>query len=543
MTTSKHVLSLILLLFSVQLFYAQQTVGVFQNDASAYNGYTLFAPSGNTTTYLIDNCGLVINTWISDYPPGQSAYLLENGNLLRTAFVPSSFNGGGSGGRIELYSWEGALLWAYTYSSATYHHHHDIAPMPNGHILLIAWEQRSQAEAIAAGRNPNLVANQGIWSERIVEIEPVGSDGINIIWQWHLWDHLVQDFDENQDNYGAIAEHPELMDINYGNNGLDWIHLNAINYNPALDQIVVSARGLSEIWVIDHSTTTEEAAGNDGDFLYRWGNPQVYDRGTQNDQQFYGQHDVQWIAPGLTDAGKIMVYNNGQGRPGGNYSSVDIIEPPVNTDGNYELEAGQAYGPTGLSWSYVAQPPNSFYSPRISGVQRLPNGNTIICEGTSGHLFEIDNDGNTVWDYISPIRGNGPVSQGDVISQNSVFRAYRYGQDYGAFANKELIPGDPIELNPLDSDCVTYTDVAEIEAESPFRVLSNPVYEMLLIENLQTKGFYLKVVNANGQVIYFAKHDDALIEIGASGWPNGLYVIQLMQLDTLQLFSQKIIKI
>ena len=107
-------------------------------------------------------------------------------------------------------------------------------------------------------------------------------------------------------NYGVVGDHPELADFNYppsgggggggpggGSGGTDWLHLNSVNYNAELDQIVVSVHNTGEIWVIDHSTSMAEAAGHTGgnsgrggDILFRWGNPQAYDQGTGSEQGF-----------------------------------------------------------------------------------------------------------------------------------------------------------------------------------------------------------------------------------------------------------------
>ena len=249
---------------------AQQTIGLFLNDSLAYNGYTLIAPE-YTTTYLIDNCGYVVNSWEADQRPGSSVYLLENGNLLRTGAISGSFNTGGAGGRIELFNWEGDLLWRFDYATPGFHQHHDVAALPNGNILLIAWEYHSSQNAVNNGRDPALTSSLGVWSERIVELEPVGTDEANIVWQWKLWDHLIQDFDSTKLNYGVVADHPELVDINFEANpgggassGPDWIHLNSINYNAVLDQIILSSRHFDEFWILDHSTTIQEAANHSG---------------------------------------------------------------------------------------------------------------------------------------------------------------------------------------------------------------------------------------------------------------------------------------
>ena len=97
----------------------------------------------------------------------------------------------------------------------------------------------------------------------------------------------------------------------------DWNHVNSVQYNAELDQIILSSHNQNEIWIIDHSTTVEEASGHTGgvygkggDFLYRWGNPSIYGRGTSNDTKLGGQHDAHWIANGLPGAGNILIFNN-----------------------------------------------------------------------------------------------------------------------------------------------------------------------------------------------------------------------------------------
>lgn len=135
----------------------------------------------------------------------------------------------------------------------------------------------------------------------VIEVEPTPPVGGNIVWEWHVWDHLIQEHDASKDNYGDPAAHPELVDVN-GSGGkvaAFWNHMNSIHYNPELDQIMMSVRGNSELWVIDHSTTTEEAAGHSGgrygkggDLLYRWGNPSTYGAGDRNDQQLFQRHDT-----------------------------------------------------------------------------------------------------------------------------------------------------------------------------------------------------------------------------------------------------------
>ena len=145
---------ILILFFPIILIGQNQTVGLFQYDEGSYDGYTLFSPNNNT--YLIDNCGRLIHSWESTYNPGNSVYLLENGDLLRTCKISNSiFSGGGSGGRIERRDWNNNLLWSYDFSNTTYHQHHDIEPMPNGNILILCWEYKSLIDAILSGRDPS----------------------------------------------------------------------------------------------------------------------------------------------------------------------------------------------------------------------------------------------------------------------------------------------------------------------------------------------------------------------------------------------------
>ncbi len=405
------------------------TVGQATDPAwSPYEGYNLFSPMQSTDTYLMDNEGNILRTWTSGYNVALSVYLLEDGTLLRTANNNgTSFQSqGGGGGMVEQYDWQGNLIWSFEHSSADYRLHHDIEMMPNGNVLMIAWQLKTYSEAIAAGRDPSLLTEGELWPDYIIEVEPDGAAGGNIVWQWHVWDHLVQDYDASKANYGVVADNPGRINLNYAQNGAaDWNHINSIDYNPDLDQIVLSVRNFSEIWIIDHNTTTAEAAGPAGDLLYRWGNPRAYDTAAADDQQLFVQHDAEWIETGLPGAGDILIFNNGQGRPDGDYSSVVQVTPPLNPDGSYTFQAGSAYAPTSPTWTYPSSPDTSFYASRISGSQRLADGHTLICQGTEGRLFEVDSEGNIVWEYDH---------------SSEIFRVERYSPDYPGFIGTELEP-------------------------------------------------------------------------------------------------------
>jgi hypothetical protein len=555
--------SLIIILMAFISARAQErTVGLFLNDSSSFNGYTLFAPNAYVNTYLINNDGMLVNLWEGTHRPGLSAYLLEDGNLLRTAFVSNStFGGGGSGGLIQEFNWEGNLLWEFEYSTDQFYQHHDVERLPNGNTLIIAWEYKTFAEAIAAGRDPNLMSQGQLWPDHIVEVQPDGATGGNIVWEWHVWDHLIQDYDSLKLNYGIVSDHPELVDINFVGNfpnslGADWIHTNSVDYNEDLDQIMLSSRHLGELWVIDHSTTTEEAAGHTGgnsgmggDLLYRWGNPQSYKRGNVTDQMLFGQHDSHWIESGKPGEGNILIFNNGRGRPGGDYSTIDEIVPPVDQNGNYLLDPGTTYGPDQLLWTYVHPIPSDFFSPTVSGSQRQPNGNTLICSGTRGRFFEVTNVGELVWLYVNPVIATGPMYYGDQIpgSQNWAFRVYRYTPDYPGFEGRDLTPGDPIELYPTSIKGIN-SDLIPKQFEL-FQNYPNPFNPSTKIEfNLPTDEFVnLIVYDVLGKIITTLvneqKHTGSYeVIFDASDLPSGVFFYKLTAGEYVNIKKMVVIK-
>jgi hypothetical protein len=483
-----------------------KTVGVVTNDPKAYQGYTLVFPLPSKKTYLIDMQGSVVRTWESKYLAGQEAYLLSNGNMLRSAKLADSearFAGAGAGGRVQEFTWNGDLVWDYKYHNEKQVHHHAVTRLPNGNVLLIVWERKTAAQAIAAGVKPQLAGRGDMLVDCLIEVQPAGKVGGRVVWEWHIWDHLIQDHDPSKPNYGDVAALPERIDANFARQpenpfaaffapsprkdggkakgkddaleklkGIgyigagggtkfegfipDWTHVNAVSYNAKLDQIMLSPREFNEVWIIDHSTTTAEAAGRTGgrsgkggDLLYRWGNPKAYRAGTEKDQRLFVQHDTHWIPAGLPGEGHMLVFNNGTRRPDGTYSSVDEVVLPIDEAGRYHREPGKPFGPDQMVWSYASPKKTDFYAVFMSGAQRLPNGNTLISTGFSGTIFEVTPDKEVVWKYVVPMDSDFKPGMfaffGIKGGANPVFRAYRYGPDYPGLAGKDLTPGPPLE--------------------------------------------------------------------------------------------------
>lgn len=359
---------------------------------------------GNTLTTAYDaTTHLAVQTWTGAAGAASVAYLRGDGTLVRPAVhTAGAYPGAARGGRLQIFSASGTLTNDLLVSNAAFQQHHDVRPLPNGNVLCIVWEGHTQAEGVSAGRI-NLTGS--MWSESILEVRPTGTTTYEIVWRWNLWDHLIQDVNPTGANYGVVVAHPELVDINLGTiNGGDWIHLNAIDYSPERDEIIVSSRSLNEVWIIDHSTTTDQAAthvggarGRGGDLLYRWGNPANYDRGTTADRRFDVVHSATWIDAGLPGAGNILVFNNGD-RPGtvSDYSTVMEVAPDRDALGNYTIGATTAFGPANPVWACGS--PGQFYGgPTQCGAFRTTDNTTIVTLTNSGRVFEVNTAGTTLW--------------------------------------------------------------------------------------------------------------------------------------------------
>ena len=531
----KKKLIYILLIFSNLTLLSQvNTLGTISLTEEAYDGYTLF--SSHKNTFLINNCGQVINQWSSDYLPGHSVYILPNGNLIRAGRKDTStITFGGVGGIVEMFDWDGNLVWEFVYSSDDYRLHHDIYPMPNGNILVLAATVMSNEETILAGRDPNLVSGAGIlYNEQILEIKPIGTNDYSIEWEWNFNDHLIQDYDDTKNNYGVIEEHPEKLDINFLNDRIpaeNWLHVNSIQYDETLDQIVISSRNLSELFIIDHSTTTEEASGDiggtygkGGDFLYRWGNPAAYRQGNEDNRTLFGQHFPHIIKPGLKDEGKIILFNNGTDREPA-FSEVMIFSAPTTSPGIYTYEPDSSYGPEAAEFTYSSNEDNNFTSGILSGAIRLPNENLLICDGNSGRLFEITATNDIVWNYIIPMNNTtGEISsQGDVLeSGNSTFRGIKYSTDYEGFTGKDVTPGDPIESNFNLNTCLSLS--TDNLLNNNITIYPNPVIDLINI-NTSLTILEVEIYDVLGKRLNYIKVNNRKIDV--SGVNSGVYILKI----------------
>jgi hypothetical protein len=387
-------------------------IGAMPSFSQKWGAYTLYSVQNSKNAYLVDTNDGTYHTWTfsAANPSGYSCYLLPNRVLLRSVkYTPNSFAGGGQTGKVQKVDWDGNIIWDFVYSTSTYSMHHDICPMPNGNVLLICYESKTAAEATQAGSSQNIV----MWPEKVVEIQPTGATTGTVVWEWHVWDHLVQNVNSAKDNYySSIVNHPELININY-KTSKDWLHMNGIDYNEELDQIVVSSHNLNELYVIDHSTTTAQAAGHTGgksgkggDILYRWGNPAAY--GASGTTIFNVVHDAHWIPKNCPRANSLVGFNNSG--VSATQSSVDIIAPPYEGY-NYTITQGSAFTPSTYTKRFACNGRTS----NEGNSQQLPNGNVLYCMGLLGKIYEVDSNNNLLWSK----------STGGTVGQ-----AFRYSADY-----------------------------------------------------------------------------------------------------------------
>ncbi len=459
---------------------------LYWDNTKAADGYTFFGVGGHS--YLVDMQGRVVHTW----NVGNNPHLLDDGSVLDATQSPgnSDFTG------FVKQNWAGSNVWSYLETRPNYIAHHDFVQIFNpklntNTILYIARKATTYDQCIAAGCSTNAAYTNNYNRAEIDALVEVNLSG-TIVWEWSFYDHLIQDFDASKSNYvGAgltISNYPGRLNANIPGLPIqsDWLHCNGIDYNQALDQIAISSvRG--EFYVIDHggtfvsnnpSASIALAAGSAGNFLYRFGDPGRYNQGaipailtnwtesTTGHKQIGGNHHVSWIPAGFPRAGNLLIFNNAQNLFEHTQQSYAMeINPYLNASsnsvGNYVNPPDAGYytwspgnntdkAPRLLSnqfvWFWHSKASHGMFNHIGGGVQRLVNGNTLICSDQEGHLIEVTNAGEAVWEYINPVSIDGiqKFKRDNWPMQNGLFRAYRYTASDPALAGRTLTPGATI---------------------------------------------------------------------------------------------------
>ena len=245
--------------------------------------------------------------------------------------------------------------------------HHDLRRCANGNLMYLGWA--TMPDEYAARVKGGMIGSEhelGMWGDYIREVDPAGET----VWQWNGWEHM------------EIEKYP----LGHNSNRHEWAHSNTL---VALEDgnALICFRHISMVGIIDKATNQ-----------FTW---------HRQDPKWGGPHDIQFL-----DNGNMMIFANG-----------DEQTPR----GSKVIEFDQKSGET--VWEYQGNPSHTFDSFFISGCQRLASGNTLICEGIWGRIFEVTPEGDVVWEYINPHtapqKPPGPAI-GDV---SFVFRAFRYDPD------------------------------------------------------------------------------------------------------------------
>jgi len=381
--------NLFIILFSLNLLISQ-----------ASNGVVLLSDYEYDIAVLVDIDNEIVNQW--EIPNLIKSYLNPDSTLYSFSRVDNNDF------LIQLIDWDGNHLWTYLLENDVCSLHHEQEILPNGNILCLC------RETIPDGLN--VFFDNDLEIDKIIEIEPIGNNEANIIWEWHFYNHLIQDSDADSPEYGDISQNPQLLDINITTNYSDYTHINCIDFNPELNQIIMSSRSLNEIYIIDHSTTTSEAIGHSGgiynmggDILYRWGNPLNYNRGDVSDKKLFSPHGVNWIENNFPGEGNILLFNNNHSEGS---SAVIEFNPPVLSNGFYSLINDGPHGPHDYIWVYQSD----FHSQTHSGAFRQANGNTFITSFQDNRILEVDYGGMIQWEY-----------NGNFVN---VHRAIKYAESY-----------------------------------------------------------------------------------------------------------------
>ncbi|OFY30214.1 MAG: hypothetical protein A2275_14110 [Bacteroidetes bacterium RIFOXYA12_FULL_35_11] len=551
--------------------------------------YTLYAPKDGVKAYLIDTADspVAFHDWTfpSTAKNTYSTYLIPGDTLVRTtSYKASGAPGqGGTTGKIQKVTWDGTVAWSYQYSSTTTQMHHDICPMPNGNVLFISYDVKSSTQATQAGSSTAAT----FWSEKIIEVKPTGATTGEIVWEWHLWDHLCQNYNASKDNYVAsIVDNPQLLNINYTGSGQlpDRWHMNGLDYNAALDQIAISIHYMNEVYVIDHSTTTEEAAGHTGgnsgkggDFLYRWGNPAAYS--ASGTKIFTTVHDAHWVCSDHPTYPNFLSAYNNQGGTGGK-TAINIWGPPYNGY-NYLHTSGTAYTPSTSAYQYNAV----FTATNEGNSQQLPNGNMLV-NNFQANIYEVNSAGTILWTKTNAKSSHayrftkcqirGPVVSANASAQN-IEPGNTVNLNSSALSVSETNPSysyawsgtdgynssqqNPI-VNPVQTSTytVTITDTnvgcsatasvtinvnatsvkSVTNSENRVTVFPNPVREKIQITgaNVWEKVNYVTLVDACGKELL---RDSNIYEINVQDMKNGMYALFFYMKDNSKEFHKIII--
>jgi Arylsulfotransferase (ASST) len=509
--------------------------GVFYSASAFSDGYILSGAWSGKTTMLYDNKLKIVNTWdhskLSDSLNGYSSYIMPNGHLLRSAQAPTikkgstqispPLNAAPQQGIIDEIDAQGKVVWTYQLSDSIYMLHHDFKLLPNGNILAVAFVRYSRSQFLAAGVDSTLLGDgqpaKVMLGEKIVEIKPdYTKGGGSIVWEWTMFDHVAPK--------SQALNNPRLISgsIVKALWSGQWVHLNGIEFDSTRNLIVFTSRIFSELYVIDHSTTTEEAKGHSGgkhgmggDILYRWGHTSNYlENGTQ---RILVLHCPTVIPNGYPGEGNIMFFHNNLNGTSG-ASEVVEITPPFDNNGKFLQPTATGFGPESPTWIYA--PTSNFRSDYMSSTFRLPNGNTLIHEAypssgsanpmsAGGRIREVTNE-QAIIDTASLSNGTTP-NPGTFGTAFNPAKIMYYPSSYIGIKNL---------LAALNVSCKS----PQYSSKHTIQILPNA--SKILFEN--ANGYTVGIFALNGKAVISLHATSDRVTLNTSNIPAGTYLVKII---------------
>ena len=418
-----------------------------------FNGYTVFQAK-ELGALMIDMNGGEVKLWKGLH--GFPNKLLKGGDILGHTGERSTKFGMQDYRDLIQVDWDGNIVWKfneYEYIEdpgeeaqwmARVHHDYQREGNPVGYYVPGMDAKTLKANTMILGHK-NLVS-QKICDKNLLDdtIYEVSWDG-DILWEWVCSDHF-EEFGFREDAKNILFRDPNMRPCGGGMG--DWMHINSMSllgpnkwydsgdkrFHP--DNIIADGRETNIIFIISKAT---------GEIVWKTG--PYYDYTPEKDLGWIiGQHHAHMIPKGLPGEGNILVYDNG------GWAGYGVCHPASPTGAKNVLRDYSRvleFDPISLQivWQFTPQEAglvhptdsNRFYSPFISSAQRLPNGNTLITEGSGGRIIEVTAGHELVWEYISPYWGRH-------FKMNMVYRAYRYPYDY----IPRVDPPKQIAIAPLD---------------------------------------------------------------------------------------------
>lgn len=418
-------------------------------------GYVLFSPINNTRyqmrtfkdytrVYLLAQDGTIVHYWKVPGMVRLHAELLENGHLLCAVddhLKPRPVKDlQFSVHRLLELDWDSNIVWEYDDCTES----HDRCRMRNGNILVAKYlpidpelQRKVQGgipgtEVLADGKlpkNPHILLGQ-------IPPEEVG---------WAHWQYQVPEetFEKYCGETGTMFT-LELQEIDKEEN-IVW----RMNLSEALDPEIdiILPMGSRQSWP-GLNTVEEMPDGNILSTSYHMGTCYIWDKEKKTVKWRFGNmfsnprqerisfpHD-----PNVLPNGNILLFDNGRYYAADPDGSINFMDPLFSRVIEIDPKTNE------IIWEYRAENPTDFYSCYISGARRLSNGNTIICEGVTGRLFEVTMEGETVWEYISPFYSESRSRWGKM---SSVYRVMKYEPDYPGLQGKTFDPKKCDKLNRL----------------------------------------------------------------------------------------------